>query len=170
VVELRPVGTSFVHELVGLWRTTFKDAYEDVHTPENLHAYCDANYNLAAAQEVLTDPESVCRVAFRDRQPVGFYVVKHHECPIPLRGGSSELKQFYVVAAEYGTGLGKLLFDDVLRCTEQAGNAWVWLCVSNLNDRAQTFYRKSSFEWLGTGPDIMVGLDRLTSTIMGRRM
>ena len=96
------MGTNFVQELVWLLRTTFKEAYQDIHTPENLHAYCETNYTLDAAREILTDPESVCRVAFRDRQPAGFYVVKHHECPIPLRGGSSELKQIYVVAAEYG--------------------------------------------------------------------
>lgn len=170
MVDIRRVDTSFTHRLVGLWAATFEDAYKDLHSAENLRAYCDANYTKAAAREVLADPDSVCRVAFRDRQPAGFHVVKHHNCPIPLDGGSSELKQIYVLAGEYGTGLGRLLFADVLRCTRQAGNSWVWLCVSDLNERAQGFYRKLTFQRLGVGPDIAVGSDRLTSTIMGRRI
>ena len=128
MIELRGVDVGLSRDLVGLWRTTFEEAYRAVH------------------------------------------LVKHNECPVPLNGGASELKQIYVLASEYGSGVGKLLFNDALQCMQDAGATWIWLSVSDLNQRAQSFYRKLAFKPLGIGPVFEVGSDRLTSTIMGRKV
>ena len=164
------MNVGFAHRLVELWTTTFEQAYKSVHSKENIRAYCESNYTVSAAEAALSDPKVICKVAFKDRTALGFYLVKHNECPVKLRGNSSELKQIYVLASEYGSGIGKLLFDDAIHCIQGAGRSWVWLIVSDLNYRAKSFYQKLSFKQLGTGPVIEIGSDPLTSTIMGREI
>lgn len=170
MVELRRVDAGFANGLVQLWATTFEQAYDTVHSAENIRAYCATNYTIEAAETHLSDPEVVCTVAFRDRAALGFYLLKHHDAPVPLGGGESELKQIYILAHEYGSGMGDWLLDDAIQCIRNAGRSWIWLSVSDRNVRAQSFYRKRAFEPLGAGPVFEVGSDRLTSTVMGRRV
>jgi len=169
-VQLRRVDRGFARQLAKLWAVTFQDAYEEVHSTENIRAYCEANYSVDAAENLLSDPSVHCAVAFGDRSALGFHLVKHHGCPLPLIGESSELKQLYVVARAYGSGVGQALFEDAVRSVQRAGGSWIWLSVSDLNYRARAFYRKLSFEPLGKGPIFEVGSDRPTSTIMARKI
>lgn len=169
-MELRRVDKEFARQLAELWAATFEDAYEGVHSAVNIRAYIEANYTAGAAETLLSDPKAACTVAFRDRTALGFHSVKHHACPVPLGGDSSELKQLYIVAGAYGSGVGKALFDDAVQCVEDAGGSWIWLSVSDRNHRARSFYRKLAFEPLGAGPVFEVGSDRLTSTIMAREI
>lgn len=170
MIELRRVDPSFAPDLAELWSTTFEEAYKDEHSAENIRAYCAANYTVDAAEAVLSDPRVFCRVAFRDRTALGFHLVKHHDCPAPLAGGSSELKQLYIRAGEYGSGVGRRLMDDAMGCVRNAGRSWIWLSVSDRNHRARSFYRKLAFKPLGKGPVFEVGTERLTSTIMAREV
>lgn len=170
MIDLRKVEKSFSHDLAELWTVTYEEAYKEEHTAENIHAYCAENYTVDAAMDALTNPDIVCKVAFDNHAPVGFYLIKHSECPVPLDGGSSELKQIYILADQYGSGVGKLLFDDALCCVQEAGRSWIWLSVSDRNLRAQSFYRKLGFSSLGEGPVFEIGSDRLTSTIMAREI
>lgn len=170
MIKIYPVDAGFKHHLVRLWKTTFEEAYNAVHSEENIRAYCESNYTVGAAEAILSDPKAICKVAFRDHTALGFYLVKHHACPVPLGSDSSELKQIYILANEYGSGVGKSLFDDAIQCVQKAGGSWIWLSVSDLNQRARSFYRKLGFKPLGKGPVFKVGSDRLTSTIMGREI
>ncbi len=100
-MELRRVDRGFARQLAELWAATFEDAYEQVHSAENIRAYCEANYTVDAAETLLSDPKVDCKVAFKNCSALGFHMVKHHGCPMPLCGDSSELKQLYIVASAY---------------------------------------------------------------------
>lgn len=170
-MEIRRVGPDFAPQLAALWATTFEQAYREEHSADDIRAYCAANFTVEAANAALSDPDTVCKMAFgHNGAEVGYYLLKHHECPVPLAGGSSELKQIYILAREYGTGVGRSLFDDAVRCVRDGGRSWIWLGVSDRNLRAQAFYRKLSFDPLGSGPVFDVGTDRLTSTLMARKV
>jgi len=164
--ELQIVGPEHSDQLVKLWVETYRQAYEDVHSSKNIAAYCEANFTLESASVELSNPQTACCIGSRGSDPRGFYVVKHHSCPIPVDSESSELKQIYVLAKEYGTGLGRLLYEHAIECVRAAGSNWVWLSVSDINYRAQAFYQKLGFEQLGPGPLFEVGSERLTSSIM----
>lgn len=170
MIELCPVDTGFAQQLSALWKTTFTQAYRALHTSENIRAYCESNYTVDHATAALSDPDVVCTVAFRDKSAVGFSLIKHHGYALGHGANSSELKQIYVVASEYGSGAGGLLFDDAIRRIREAGRSQVWLVVSDLNQRARSFYLKMAFESLHPGPVIEIGADRLTSTIMVREV
>lgn len=167
--RIRKVGIDFADGLVDLWIKTFAQAYEGVHTPENIQHYCSANFTLDRARADLSDDRTQCCVFFRGDRPTGFYILKDHDCPIALEGESAELKQIYIVADEYGSGAGRSLLQDALGAVRSSKRAWMWLSVSDLNHRARSFYEKNDFRPLGSGPVFDVGTDRLTSTIMARR-
>jgi ribosomal protein S18 acetylase RimI-like enzyme len=164
--DFRIAGIESADELVHLWVETFTQAYEDMHSSEDIRAYCSKNFTTEAAMEVLSSDQIVCIIASRNAQPAGYCVVKHHQCPIDLDGESSELKQIYILSGEYGTGLGKSLFESASEVGRNAGRKWLWLCVSDLNYRAQAFYRKLDFKSIGPGPALEVGTDQLSSSIM----
>lgn len=97
-------------------------------------------------------------------------MIKDNACPAALEGKSVELKQIYVLESGYGQGLGKLLFKDAMKAARGLNAHWLWLSVSDINHRAQAFYKKLGFEVAGTGPTFNVGSDRLTSTVMTKRV
>ena len=168
--ELQVVGTENSDQLVKLWVETFKQAYEDVHSPEDIAAYCAANFTSDSASRELSSPQIVCCIGSIENDPRGFYLVKHHSCPIAIDSDSSELKQIYVLATEYGNGLGRSLYEHAIECIRAAGSGSVWLSVSDINYRAQAFYKKLGFDKLGRGPILKVGSERLTSSIMAYKL
>ena len=168
--DLRRAGVESTDKLINLWVETFTQAYGDAHGTANICAYCSKNFTAEAATEVLSSDQIICVIASRNDEPAGYYIVEHHQCPIELDGDSSELKQIYVLSSEYGTGLGKSLFENASEVARNAGRKWLWLCVSNTNYRAQAFYKKLDFKSIGPGPALEVGTDQLSSTIMVRNL
>ena len=166
--QISNVGLEFANDLVHLWTATFNQAYADVHGRENIQAYCSENFTLDQAKAALSDDGTVCSVYFRDGKPTGFCLLKHDACPLFLEGGSSEIKQIYVLANEYGSGAGQSLLRHACDVVHSAGHRWIWLSVSDLNYRAQSFYKKNGFVPIGSGPIFEVGSERLKSTIMSR--
>ena len=83
------------------------------------------------------------------------YAIENHRAAALLAGAS---------------GLGKTLFEVACDTVRSAGHQWMWLCVSDINERAKAFYKKHAFEPVGPGPVFEVGSDRLTSTVMALRM
>ena len=164
--ELRTVGTESAGSLVKLWTTTFEQAYRDVHTAGNIRAYCRDHYSLEAAMMVLSSEQFDCTIAYDKNVPVGYYLINYQPCPAPLAGTSCELKQIYILSSQYGSGLGRLLFEQALQLARQTRHQWLWLCVSNLNERAQRFYQKLNFAPIAPGPVLRVGSDQLPSTIL----
>ena len=167
-IRFERIGVERAGELAELQATTFREAYAGVHTRENIEAYIGANYTMAVAEADLSANETVCCLGLVDSAAFGYYLIKHVDCPMALDSSSSELKQIYVLSSEYGRGLGHSLYQHAIEAIASAGRKWVWLCVSDVNYRAQAFYRKLGFSKLGAGPILEVGSDRLESSILAR--
>ena len=165
-----PIDPSYAAELAELWQRTFRHAYSDTHSAENIERFCAANFTVAKALDMLEAKNTVCSFYYRDAESIGLCVVVHRECPFPLAGKSSELKQIYILANAYGSGVGRALLDDAFEIVRSANGKWIWLAVADLNRRAQAFYDKAGFHELGPGPVFEVGTDRLTSTILAREI
>ncbi len=161
-------NSEFASTLSQLWKDTFAQAYKDVHTPENIQTYCAKNFSIEEAISELKNDKVICKIATMDDVAVGFYLLKEHDCPMPLDRSSTELKQIYILSNHFGKGLGKTLYQDAINSIKRNGRSHVWLCVSDINYRAKAFYNKLDFKAVGTGPVFLVGSDRLTSTIMAK--
>ncbi len=153
-------------ELAELWQRTFRQAYSGMHSADNIERCCAANFTVAKALAMLEDKNSVCSFYYRNEEPIGFYTIINHDCPVPLAGTSSELKQIYILADAYGSGVGRAMLEDAYELVRSVNREWIWLAVADLNRRAQAFYAKAGFNGLGPGPVFEVGTDRLTSKIM----
>ena len=152
--------------LLKLWIDTFTQAFKMEHSAENIRYYCDRYFTSDFADKVLTSNEYVSVIGYEKDFPAGFYIVKHLECPFELEGSSSELKQIYILSQAYGSGLGQLLFNHSANLLSELGKKQMWLCVSDKNLRAQSFYNKLGFKNAGTGPTLEVGSDSLSSSIL----
>ena len=140
---VRNVGIEATDELVPLWAATFTQAYGDVHSPENIRAYCTQHYSTQAAKSILSSDQYDCLIAYRENRPVGYYILNHQPCPAPLDGASCELKQIYILSSEYGHGLSKHLFHRASEQARQSRYPWLWLCVSDANKRGPSGFIKS---------------------------
>ena len=162
------IDSNSAEELVGLWRTTFADAYADVHSAENIEAYASKNFTLAEARSTLADKRAYCAFYLRNSKPVGYYLLLDRACPIELAKSSCELRQLYVLAEVYRSRVGSALLDDCMGLARELGSQTLWLDVADTNHRAKKFYTAKGFVALGAGPVLQVGTERLNSTIMAR--
>jgi ribosomal protein S18 acetylase RimI-like enzyme len=149
-----------------LQSVTFRQAYSDVHSAEDIEAYRRNNYTIEKAVAVLDSGDTACCVGLIDSEPSGYYIVKHQASSVAPELDSSELKQIYIINSAYGSGLGGALYDHALETIRSAGNRSVWLCVSDINHRAQSFYKKLGFKLAGIGPALEVGEEKLSSSIL----
>jgi len=168
VIEIKNIDPTQSAELAELQAETFRQAYADVHTPENIDTYCATHYTAARAHDTLSSTDTVCCFGYLGAQLSGYYIIQHTPCPIQLGYESSELKQIYVLSSAYGSGLGQSLYEHAIGAIAAAGRRYVWLSVSDANDRAKAFYAKLGFSIAGEGPTFIVGEDRLSSSILVR--
>lgn len=166
MIDIRQANEYSAAELSELCATSFAEAYQGVNSEADIEAYCENNYSIATIKANLSNPDVIYLVAFRGSKAVGFILIQNKDCPITLDGNAVELKQIYVLSNEYGTGLGKQLLGEAIRRAQRLNSKWIWLSVSDLNVRAQSFYRKHGFKSLGAAPVLEVGNDRLPATVM----
>ena len=166
MIEIHQVDVNSAAELAELCATSFADAYQGVNSEADIKAYCEKNYSTQTIKANLSNPGVTYKVSYREGKAVGFFMIQNQVCPVKLDDNVVELKQIYVLASEFGTGLGKQLLDEVVRCARHLDKKWVWLSVSDLNTRAQSFYLKHGFELVGAAPVLEVGNDRLPATVM----
>jgi len=166
MIDIRQVGETSAAELSELCATSFADAYQGVNSAADINAYCERNYSIAIIKANLSNPDVIYKAAYRESKAVGFFMIQNQDCPNELDGNVVELKQLYVLASEFGTGLGKQLLDEAIQCALQKNKEWIWLSVSDINTRAQSFYRKYGFELFGAAPVLEVGNDHLPATVM----
>ena len=166
MIDIRQVNENSAAELSNLCTTSFADAYQGVNSEADIKAYCEKNYSMTKVKANLSNPDVIYKVSYREETAVGFFMIQNQICPVTLDDNAIELKQIYVLASEFGTGLGKQLLDEVIRCARQLNKKWIWLSVSDLNTRAKSFYHKHGFEPIGAAPILEVGNDRLPATVM----
>ena len=169
-MKICELTTNDAQLLSELWNTTFRQAYSDVHTEENIRAYCAENFSEQQARDELNDQGSLCKAIWDDGAVVGYYVLKLRVSSPYLSTRSAELKQIYLLSVGYGKGLGRELFEDASKELLSREFDWVWLSVSNSNYRAQAFYKKLGFKRFGDGPVFQVGTDALSSSVLAKEL
>ncbi len=166
MIEFEIANKDFSEALVHFWRESFLAAYGDIHSMENIQTYFSESYTMETANQVLSSKNYLCLKVKRDNKTVGIVVVNHRQCPWKADLIASELKQLYLLPSEYGSGLAQQIMDEVFKRVREEDKEHIWLSVSKLNLRAQRFYEKLGFEYLGDGEDIYVGTEVLPSQIM----
>ncbi len=173
MLEILPIKPVDAAKLANFQTQAFIEAYRSIHTMDNMMAYCTKAYTYEAALIDIIDTNTVCFGAFNlQKELEGYYIVKHHALPDSKgpQNTASELKRLYIGEQNYKSGLGAKLYHHAIEEITKQGSDTVWLCVSNRNYRAQTFYQKRGFNFTGKGPELKVGKDTLTSSYLSRRI
>lgn len=119
-----------------LYRPQDLAAFLETHTPDRWHRH-------------LTDPAYAIRAAYADGEPVGFAKLAPVSLPVDPTGPAIELRQFYLLASQHGTGLAQQLMAWVLDESHARGAHELFLSVFIDNPRARRFYERFGFERVG---------------------
>lgn len=160
----RDAGPGDAAALAALARRCFTETFGHLYKPEDLAAFL-AQQTEENWHSELTDPDFHVRVAEQDGAPVGFSKLGPHKLPVPARGPTAELRQFYILSAFHGSGLARTMMADVLAAARTRGAVDLVLSVFVDNHRARRFYEGFGFERVGSY-DFMVGNQRDEDDLM----
>ncbi len=166
--QIVPVPVSQAGQLAALQELGFRQADCGVHSAENVDAYCSQHDTFQAATDALSATDTITLAGRKDDKLCGYYIVQHHPPQLDPGLSASELKQVYVLREAYGTGLGRALCEHAFDAIRSVGSKSIWLYVADGNRRAWGFYGKLGFERMGVGPDLHVGTECLSSSILLR--
>jgi diamine N-acetyltransferase len=168
---VRPAVAADAAELSELAERTFRDAFSDLNTPENMDLHCAAAFSPALQAAEIANPAIHTVVAASTGRLVAFAQLHlRSEAPASVSVSPSvELHRIYVDQAFHGTGLARALMAYVLEKAEEQGAAAVWLGVWEHNPRAIRFYQRLGFEEVGDHV-FVVGTDPQRDLVMIRTL
>jgi ribosomal protein S18 acetylase RimI-like enzyme len=149
-IRIRRAAEGDALSLSVLAEETFRAAFAESNTPDNMDFHCAANYSQALQLAEIRD--SRCETWVADTgQTLVAYVQLRLYATLPAIPGERpiEIQRFYVDASHHGSGLAHRLMAHVLARAQAAGAAAIWLGVWERNLRAVAFYRKWRFGVVG---------------------
>lgn len=162
--SLRDAGPADAAALADLGARTFTETFGHLYHPHDLATFLEGHTAAAWAIE-LADPGFRVRIAEAEGAPVAYSKLGPHRLPVPARGTTAELRQFYLLKPWQGTGLAAAMMADVIAGARDRGAHDLVLSVFEDNHRARRFYERYGFERVGSY-DFMVGDHRDRDDLM----
>lgn len=167
---IRPAVAADLETLLVVATRTFYDAFAATNTPENMRAYMSTAFTLEQLQQELNDPQSTFLLAELAGCAVGYAKLIRSTVPECVTEPKAiELSRIYVDQNVLGVGIGPALMQHCFKIARQAGFRAMFLGVWEHNPRAQAFYRKWGFEYVGEHI-FQMGDDPQTDWWMMRRL
>ena len=149
-IKIEQANSSDANLIHVLGAVTFYEAYCAQDEPPDLANYIVAAFNPEQVKRELADADSTFFIAFLDGKAVGYAKLRDNQkvdCVKTLN--TIELQRIYILQQIYGRGVGEQL---LARCLDEAARKnrdTLWLSVWEENLRAQKFYAKHNFEFVG---------------------
>ncbi len=145
---------------------TFKETFEAVNTPENMHLYITKAMSLTVLSAELNNADAHFYFILVDNEPAGYCKLNFNAAQTELKKAeTAELERIYVLKAFQGKQLGKLLMDKAIATAKKYQKKLLWLGVWEHNNKAINFYKKLGFTVFGRH-DFYLGTDRQTDLLM----
>lgn len=136
--------------LAALAERTFREAFEAVNTPENMHRHCRDNYGEAIQAREIVDPARITLLCESGGELAGYAQLRWGGPPACVAGTApGEVQRLYVAGEFHGRGVAQALMDACLAELAARGSDVAWLGVWERNPRAIAFYRKYGFVPVG---------------------
>ena len=150
MIEIHPAKPSDAAVLSELSRRTFIETFAEFNSPENMNIYLNEAFSEEKQLAEIEDRKRQIYIAWNTKEAIGFFHLFHDSADAAVKGDNPiELLRLYVVSAWHGKGVAEALMNHCLELCRQGGYKTLWLGVWESNFRAQTFYRKYSFIWVG---------------------
>lgn len=169
-IHIRKAAAPDAQTLAELGRLSFEEAFSDRIAPRNMQDHLQAAFNPATVMEQLRAEGSLFLVLESGPMPVGYaylYPNKPPECVQEV--DPLQLIRFYLRRSYYGRGLGNKLMQACLKEARSRGYRSIWLSSWELNERANSFYRKWDFKIVGR-QKFTVGSDVQDDVIFMRKI
>lgn len=153
------------------WKS-FYDAFADhpKNAPDDMKAYMDEAFSVAALKADLADRDSIYFVAELDGTIIGYAKLKQNSREECTSGENPiELCRLYSLNEYIGKGIGKTLMLKCLEFAKEENHDFMWLGVWEYNTRAQDFYKKFGFEKCGEHI-FQLGTDPQTDWVLERKI
>lgn len=160
-----PEDSAFVADLA---YKTFFDAFADhpKNAPADLAAYMAEAFSEEQIKAELAASDNIFIVAEVDGEAAGYarMIIGATETDITTER-PIELNRLYIHQRFLGKGVGQKLMDECFAIGRNRGHDVMWLGVWEYNPRAQRFYEKNGFRFVGSHI-FQVGSDPQTDLLM----
>lgn len=158
--------------LTDLSYTTFWDAFahHPKNAPDDLAYYMRQAFNIEQITTELSDPKAIFLIAEIDGELAGYAkLILDNTEPGITAEKPIELNRLYSQQKFLGQGVGQTLMDACFELAEEQGFDTIWLGVWEFNPRAQRFYEKNGFSFVGKHTFVL-GTDPQTDLLMQRSL
>jgi len=171
-ILIRQADANDAKLLTDLAYTTLWDAFahHPKNAPDDLAHYMRQAFNFEQITEELTDPKSLFLIAELDGKAAGYAkLIFETTEPEIVAESPVELNRLYSHQEYLGQGVGQALMDACFAKALEAGRDVMWLGVWEYNPRAQRFYEKNGFVFVGKHT-FQLGSDPQTDLLMQKRL
>jgi diamine N-acetyltransferase len=170
IVTVRTASHKDASLLSELSTMTFRSAFAQDNTPEDMEAYLTENFSEEKLGQEIADPLATFFIAELSGKPVGYTKLNMGAPDASVTGTKPmELVRLYVLPESIGHGIGARLMKECIDTAMRRGFETLWLGVWEHNHRAIRFYHKWGFEEVGSHI-FQLGSDAQTDLIMQRSL
>jgi ribosomal protein S18 acetylase RimI-like enzyme len=136
--------------LANLAERTFRATFGAHNTPEDMDAYCAKTFGARIQAREIADPRIETFVCAEQDALLGYAQLRWQKAPrCVVAAKPVEIQRIYVDARWHGSGIARMLMDELLAAASKGGADRIWLGVWERNPRATAFYRKLGFDHVG---------------------
>jgi ribosomal protein S18 acetylase RimI-like enzyme len=171
-IKIRPASVDDAKLLTDLAYTTFWDAFahHPKNAPDDLAHYMRQAFTVEQITEELADPKSLFLIAEIDGDPAGYAkLIFDTTEPEVIAEWPVELSRLYSHQKFLGQGVGQALMDACFDKAKETRRDVMWLGVWEYNPRAQRFYEKNGFRFVGKHT-FLLGSDPQTDLLMQKEI
>ena len=167
---VRKARPSDLDLLITLGTRCFYEAFKDVTAPADMEAYLTSTFQKSEIENQLMDHRSLIYIAEIGSDPAG-YIYSYPASPPECVKDKAAIKlvRLYLRERYYGCGVGDALMQKSIEESRFRGYQSIWLSSWELNDRANTFYKKWKFKVVGR-QKFTVGGDIQNDYIFSRKI
>ena len=171
-ITIREAVPEDARPLTNLSYTTFWDAFahHPKNAPDDLAYYMRQAFSVEQITKELQDPRAIFLIAEIDGEMAGYAkLVTDNVEPGITAERPIELNRLYSQQKFLGKGVGQALMDACFERAKRNGHDVIWLGVWEYNPRAQRFYEKNGFRFVGKHTFVL-GSDPQTDLLMQKEL
>ena len=148
IVKATPTDVALLAELGS---QTFIESHGHCASKEDVEAYMNTNYSLAACEQELNEQKNIYHFIYYNNKPAGYSkIILNSAAPAVAATNITKLDRIYVLQKFYNMKLGLALLNFNIELSKNNNQSGMWLYTWIENERAVNFYKKAGFSIIGS--------------------
>jgi diamine N-acetyltransferase len=147
IVKASPIDAV---KLANFASKAFLDAYAGTMNAEDIKIYIEKAFHIDELINQLATETNIFHLAIQREEIIGYTKLRFDRTRLELINEKAiELERIYVGSRHFRSGLGSIMFRNILAYSRKQHYTFLWLAVWQKNERAISFYKKSGMEIFG---------------------